>query len=187
MNINCVKFILGISTLVSYSLLGDNLLRNLQQPRVKALLDTIAYAEGTLKYGNDGYRILFGGTRFTSFERHPRTRSCLNRGGKELCTTAAGRYQIQWPTWDYFMSIRNINKQCGDLSFTPLNQDRVALQAIIDCDALKLLDREAIPFEDLFARLGRTWSSMPGAKWGYVVYTVRQLQNVFDKQLRKYV
>lgn len=174
------------------SLVGDELLRHLQKPRVKALLDTIAYAEGTLKYGNDSYRVLFGGRLFgndhaSSFDQHPRTRSCLNRRGKELCTTAAGRYQIQWPTWDYFIRIRNINKQCGDVRFTPLNQDRVALQAIIDCDGLTKLFREPIPFTELFACLGRTWSSMPGAKWDYVVYSVDELQNVFAKQLKKYV
>lgn len=173
-------------------LLGDTLLKHLQKPKVKALLDTIAYAEGTLKHGNDSYRVLFGGRLFGngsvgSFDQHPRTRSCISRKGKELCTTAAGRYQIQWPTWDYFMRIRNINKECGDMRFTPLNQDRVALQAIIDCDGLPKLFRDPIPFAELFACLGRTWSSMPGAKWNYVWYTVNELQNVFDKQLKKYV
>jgi muramidase (phage lysozyme) len=185
-------YLLSIGCGLPGHLFADSLLRNLQKPRVKALLDTIAYAEGTLKYGNDSYRVLFGGRLFgdgtnRSFDQHPRTRSCLSRRGRELCTTAAGRYQIQWPTWDYFMRIRNINKKCGDGRFTPLNQDRVALQAVIDCDGLNKLFNEPIPFTDLFACLGRTWSSMPGSKWNYVVYTVGELQNVFDTQLKKYV
>ena len=41
-------------------------------PERKALLNTIRFAEGTWKKGSDvGYRVLYGGSTFSSFAKHP--------------------------------------------------------------------------------------------------------------------
>lgn len=171
---------------------ADKLVRYVREPLVNALFDTIAYAEGTLINGartKDSYRIAFGGGLFTSFEDHPRKKTCIIRNGKEICTTGSGCYQIQRDTWDHFTRIRCVTKGCSDdTSFSPFNQDLVAMQAIIDCGALSLLFQKPIPFKDLFARLGKTWASMPGTRLvKSSVYTDKQLQRIFERQLKKYV
>ena len=53
----------------------------LKDPRVKALLDTISYAEGTS--GPEGYRTMFTGKKFDTSQgwRHPDT---VMRGGDTL-------------------------------------------------------------------------------------------------------
>lgn len=65
--------------------------------RVQAFLDTIASAEGTAS--PDGYRIQYTGTKFASFQDHPREIKCGRRYGKKLCSDAAGRYQFLSTTW----------------------------------------------------------------------------------------
>jgi muramidase (phage lysozyme) len=184
------RFFVYMMPMLSCVQAGDDLLRHLQEPRVRALLDTIAYAEGTLHA--NGYRVLFGGTTFYSFDEHPQKKTCVIRKGKKICTTAAGRYQIQYPTWDHFMNRCGINKKHGDTSFSPLNQDRVAVYIIQKHGILSLLDVYPIAFEEIFGRLGRTWSSMPGTRLGgesgpYTVYTAKQLRVIFERQLKKYV
>ena len=61
-------------------------------PQIKAFLDTISYAEGTLH--ENGYNARYPGLYFNSFQDHPRIRSCAPFKGGELCATAAGRYMI---------------------------------------------------------------------------------------------
>ncbi|MEM8723806.1 MAG: hypothetical protein AAGE84_31775 [Cyanobacteria bacterium P01_G01_bin.39] len=62
-------------------------------PRRLAILDLIAYAEGTdREIGNTkkGYNIIYSFKTFSDFSDHPRRVVCSNG----LCSSAAGRYQF---------------------------------------------------------------------------------------------
>ena len=63
-------------------------------PARRALLNTIRYAEGTWKQGQEGYRSLYGGGRFSSLERHPEIVVV-----KRYTSAAAGAYQFLPGTW----------------------------------------------------------------------------------------
>ena len=60
--------------------------RILQNPKTRALLNTISYAEGTS--GPDGYHTMFGGGKFDDLSRHP---DRVIDGGRYR-SAAAGRY-----------------------------------------------------------------------------------------------
>ncbi|MEG4107867.1 glycoside hydrolase family 104 protein [Microcoleus sp. S13_C5] len=117
--------------------------------RVKAFLDTIAAAEGTAS--PDGYRTLYTGTKFVSFQDHPREMRCGRRYGKKLCSDAAGRYQFLSTTWDRFAKKFSIS------DFSPQNQDLVAVELIREKGALE--DIEAGRLEPAVRKLAYIWPS----------------------------
>ena len=80
----------------------------LREPKVRAFLDTIAWAEGA------DYDVQFGGRRFADYSRFPST------GG------AAGRYQFLRSTYD------ELSPKLGVTDFTPRSQDLMAVQYMID-------------------------------------------------------
>lgn len=83
----------------------------------KEFLSLISRAEGTDKYGNNGYNTLFGGGQFSSYSDHPR--QYFEHNGTR--TSAAGRYQITAQSWD------DAVRALGPMDFSPENQDKVAL------------------------------------------------------------
>ena len=119
------------------------------QRRVKAFLDTIAAAEGTAS--PDGYRTQYTGTKFVSFQDHPREMRCGRRYGKKLCSDAAGRYQFLSTTWDRF------SKKFGVRDFSPENQDLMAIELIREKGALE--DIEAGRLESAVRKLAYIWPS----------------------------
>lgn len=58
-------------------------------------LDLIAFSEGasTVKGGDDGYSVLYGGGLFQGYADHPRCRVTFLIG-KPVTSTAAGRYRL---------------------------------------------------------------------------------------------
>lgn len=117
--------------------------------RVKAFLDTIAAAEGTAT--PEGYRTQYTGTKFVSFQDHPREMRCGRRYGKKLCSDAAGRYQFLSTTWDRFA------KKFGVRDFSPENQDLMAIELIREKGALE--DIEAGRLESAVRKLAYIWPS----------------------------
>jgi muramidase (phage lysozyme) len=122
----------------------------LQDPRVKALLDTISFAEGTS--GPEGYRTMFTGKLFDTTRGwlHP---DKVNTGGG-YSSTAAGRYQMLTPT--YKMAAR----ATGTTGFTPAEQD---LQAVYLLDNRKALE-PLLRGEDVGSvinMLAPEWASLP--------------------------
>ncbi len=120
-------------------------------PERRALLNTIRYAEGTWKNGEEvGYRVLFGGSLFHSFDRHPDRVMVSPR----YASAAAGAYQFMPFTWN------EITRSMGLVGFHPENQDQGALYLIQRRGALHLVDRgEMTP--ELAARLSPEWASFP--------------------------
>ena len=122
----------------------------LQDPRVKALLDTISFAEGTS--GPQGYRTMFTGKLFDTTRGwlHP---DKVNTGGG-YSSTAAGRYQMLTPT--YKMAAR----ATGTTGFSPAEQD---LQAVYLLDNRKALE-PLLRGEDVGSvinMLAPEWASLP--------------------------
>merc|ERR1712097_197691 len=99
-------------------------------PERRALLNTIRYAEGTWKDGEDkGYQIMYGGGQFQDLSRHPE-RVIVKR----YTSAAAGAYQFLPKTWA--MASRKLDL----LDFGPRNQDQAALFLIERRDALDEAD-----------------------------------------------
>lgn len=139
----------------------------------QAWLDAIAYAEGTA--APDGYRYLFGSSatnnlRFDSFATHPRiARSYTDLSGRSIITTAAGRYQINYPTFTEF----------GGGSFTPAAQDAMALAITQRCGALP--DVDAGRLQAALDKCGGRWASLPTSGAPQPHRTYAQVEAAFKR------
>lgn len=124
---------------------------------VCAFLDSIAWAEigaALLLASDDGYNVLVGSTAkkpllFSDYSRHPQA---LNHA---LNSTAAGRYQIIRGTW------MGVAGEIGLKDFSPVSQDRAAIQLIFERGALPSILSGDIA--QAFALCNREWASLPGA------------------------
>ncbi len=143
--------------------------------RVKAFLDTIAAAEGTAT--PEGYRTQYTGTKFVSFQDHPREMRCGRRYGKKLCSDAAGRYQFLSTTWDRFA------KKFGIHDFSPQNQDLVAVELIRERGALG--DVEAGRLEPAVRKLAYIWPSFRRFG-GSVESSMPKLEAMYQQNLEFY-
>ncbi len=123
---------------------------------VRAFLDTIAYAEGTAGRGDNGYNILFGGGTFASYADHPRQLiPFTDLAGRQLRSSAAGRYQFLARTWD------GLKVKLGLRDFGPANQDAAAAELIRERGALR--DVQAGRFTTAITKVRPVWASLPGA------------------------
>lgn len=126
---------------------------------VCALLDTIAYTEGTdngFQPTNDhGYDVLAGGKLFTDYTRHP---NVLVQLTPSLSSTAAGRYQILSRFWVIYQ------QQLGLPDFSPLSQDLYAIQQFRERGALPLI--QSGHFTDAVGAINTIWASLPGSPYG---------------------
>ena len=138
----------------------------------RAFLDTISYAEGT--YNPDGYRTIFGGDTFESFEDHPRVPVPFG----DTYSTAAGRYQFLEDTWDGIQSNLNLS------NFSPENQDLAAVELIKGQDAID--EVESGNFEEAIEAVNDQWASLPGSPYGQPTKSLEELQGVYEVSLRKY-
>lgn len=125
-------------------------------PNQKAFLDMIAWSEGTdnghQPTANHGYDVIVGGGQLTDYSDHPRKLVML---GRQLASTAAGRYQLLARYWDVY------KRQLSLKDFSPASQDAVALQQIKERQALP--DIEAGRAEAAIVKCSRIWASLPGA------------------------
>ncbi len=146
-------------------------------PERRALLNTIRYAEGTWANGHDvGYRILFGGSRFDSLDRHPNRVMRTAR----YASAAAGAYQFMPFTWNM------VTRALGIGDFQPESQDQAALFLVQRRGALQLADRgELTP--DLAARLAPEWASFPtlagSSFYGQPVKRFDDLRRFYEQNL----
>lgn len=129
----------------------------------RALLDTIAYAEGTRGRGKDGYNVTFGYRYFDTCDEHPNMKVCAG----SLCSTAAGRYQFLNKTYE------GLNME----NFWPQAQERGALELIkrrgVTLPAAPLT---ATQFANALDRLSYEWASLPPARYGQGKLTTEQVR-----------
>jgi muramidase (phage lysozyme) len=153
-----------------------NLASYLENPNVRAALDTIAWAEGA------DYNTNFGGKSFDTSKgwSHPRNRVGWSGGASD----AAGRYQFLSTTWD------EVAKKVGANDFSPRNQDLAALA---------LIQRRGVSLDDLAAnglnpqvlnRLAPEWASLPTLEgksyYGQPVKKTQDLLNRFSQSRDTY-
>ncbi len=139
-----------------------------------AFLDMIAHSEigaDMLAKSDDGYDVLVGSTPsrmllFTSYVDHP------NQLNKQTNSTAAGRYQLLHRYWPAYKA------QLGLPDFTPLSQDKVALQQILECHALPLVD--AGHFAAAVAACAHIWASLPGSPYGQHTNALDDLATAYE-------
>jgi muramidase (phage lysozyme) len=112
----------------------------LQDPNVRAFLNTIGYAEGA------DYNSLYGSPpkTFTDFGKYP---------GRGLPNTASGKYQILERTYD------GLARELGLTDFSPHTQDLMATHLLIENSAMPwVLNRN---FDQALANAAWQWGGLP--------------------------
>ena len=147
-------------------------------PERRALLNTIRYAEGTWKGGEDkGYRIMYGGGQFQDLSRHPE-RVVVKR----YASAAAGAYQFLPKTW------KGVAQELMLNSFEPKHQDQAALHLAERRGALDEIDRQGLTKEAM-AKLAPEWASFPTkagrSAYGQPVKSHQELASFYSSNLRE--
>ena len=132
---------------------------------MNALLDTLAWAEGTDrddKHQRSGYNVQFGHGTFDSYSDHPQ--EVISRGG--LHSSAAGRYQFMGYTHDSLQEEGYFR-----FGFGPRAQDRAALSLVQEKRGItqRMLEEaiESRDFDPVLRRLAPEWASIPDPDRGY--------------------
>lgn len=135
-----------------------------------AFLDMLAFSEGTIGRGDDGYdKLVNPGKTFASYAEHPNVSIQVAPG---LKSTAAGRYQFLSKHWQHYKA------QLALPDFGPVSQDTWAIQLIRERRALA--DVEAGRIGAAIDKCRNIWASLPGA--GY-----NQPEHSKEKLLAKFV
>ena len=145
-------------------------------PERRALLNTIRYAEGTWKDGQDkGYQIMYGGGKFQDLSRHPE-RVIVKR----YSSAAAGAYQFLPKTW------KGVAKELRLASFEPRHQDQAALHLVERRGALNEIDQQGLT-TDAMAKLAPEWASFPTkagrSAYGQPVKSHQELATFYSSNL----
>jgi len=136
---------------------------------MNAFLFTIAVSEGSIEAGSsdgNGYDAMVGSTPdklslFVPNGPHPNVTVMLTINGKQIPSTACGRYQINHPTWVWYLSANGLP---ADTPFTPENQDRCAIWLIGMRNAASLVETGKI--DDALTACARVWASFPASTAG---------------------
>lgn len=152
-------------------------------PNLTAFLSTVSHAEGTDQADNP-YAVVYGFTHtITDFSDHPAEtgewtgeiltdQQCRNAGVPPGCrSTAAGRYQINLPTWKTCKRALNLP------DFSPASQDRAAAYLIYQDGALDMINGGQ--FADAIAKCRETWASLPGNSAGQPQKTLASLTSFY--------
>jgi muramidase (phage lysozyme) len=145
-------------------------------PARRALLNTIRYAEGTWKDGQDhGYTVMYGGGMFEDLSRHPE-RTVVKR----YSSAAAGAYQFLPGTW------KGVARELKLASFEPQHQDQAALHLAKRRGALTEIDQRGLT-KAAMAKLAPEWASFPTfsghSAYGQPVKSHQELASFYSKNL----
>jgi murein DD-endopeptidase MepM/ murein hydrolase activator NlpD len=139
----------------------------------RAMLDAIAFAEGTRDQPKKGYNTMFTFKQFSGYEDHPRK---INRGGG-YSSDAAGRYQFLSTTWD------RLARKLGLKDFSPENQDKAAIELAKE----KGITQNILEKEGMSARvsrlLGTQWAAMSGSNLGQGTKSLSSIQKAYQISL----
>ncbi|WP_087686821.1 MULTISPECIES: glycoside hydrolase family 24 protein [unclassified Pandoraea] len=140
---------------------------------VCAFLDMLAWSEFTSRIAgsDDGYNVLVGGGIFPSYADHPRKSVWIKRFN--VWSTAAGRYQLLSRYFDVY------KKQLSLPDFSPVSQDKIAIQQIRERGALP--DIKAGQIESAISKCRNIWASLPGAGYGQVEHAIEPLIQQYVK------
>lgn len=142
----------------------------------RAFLAMIRACEGTA--GENGYRALFGyieargGPTFLSYAVHPNLRSSFRQtDGTVGYTTAAGAYQIIYPTWQLLQA------RLGLPDFSPPSQDAAAIELVGSRGALPDIAQGRLGAA--LAKCWPVWASLPGSTYAQPVRALEFAQNAY--------
>lgn len=124
---------------------------------IASFLDMLAESEGTEAVGDHGYNCLVGSTPrkpilFHDYSTHP---GILN---KQFNSSAAGRYQLIYPTW------RLLGKLVHKSDFSPDTQDLMCVELLREKGAIDYIEKGDIT--TAIHRIAHVWASLPGADYG---------------------
>ena len=139
-------------------------------------LDLIAFSEGTSTSPitqDQGYDIIVTGIdgrhRFDDYFRHPNRAVVVNHSG--LISTAAGRYQLLFRYWQAYQKLLNLP------DFSPVSQDKIALQQMKEQGALRYIDQGNIA--TAIMKCSNIWASFPGNLYGQHQTSIQDLLDKF--------
>jgi len=140
---------------------------------VCAFLDMLAWSEFTSRIAgsDDGYNVLVGGAIFPSYADHPRKSVWIKRFN--VWSTAAGRYQLLSRYFDVY------KKQLSLPDFSPISQDKIAIQQIRERGALH--DIKGGQIESAISKCRNIWASLPGAGYGQIEHAIEPLIQQYVK------
>lgn len=137
-----------------------------------ALLEIIAFAEGTADYGaNDGYDVMFTFRVANGCTEHPNKVNCSG----SLCSTAAGRYQFLYKTWT----------PMGYPDFEP-NHQALGAMALVKQRSVSLPSTRALTateFKTVLDKISYEWASLPPGRYGQPVRTSSELRALYCSQV----
>jgi muramidase (phage lysozyme) len=134
---------------------------------VIAFLHAIRLGEGTSD--DAGYYRIVGGGTFTDDSVHPRVKVWIER--YKVYSTAAGAYQIIWPTWS------SLCKQYNFPDFSPESQDEAAVALIAEKRAIDDLKEGRLA--EAVAKCAPIWASLPGSTAGQRTESFDAVQQVY--------
>lgn len=136
-------------------------------PKIMAFLDTIAWAEGT----GDRYDLQYTFAKFAGFTDHPRKVQCA--GG--LCSDASGRYQFLSTTWD------GQKAALGLPDFSPASQDKAAIAQLKTSGAYqKILAGDV---RGASCMVGKIWASFPCNNYDQPQKSAGSLEQIYQEKL----
>jgi len=142
-------------------------------PYQKALHDSIAWAEGTRNYSNDGYDVMFSFRLMSSCSSHPN--QCISFGS--TCSTAAGRYQFLTTTWNGAKSALQLS------SFEPESQERAGQYLVNNVRHVTVPQDRALTaaeFSNAMSKLSYEWASLPPGRYGQPTKTQSQMWSFYS-------
>ncbi len=148
-----------------------------ESPKIRAFLDTIAWAEVD-DIDAIGYQALVFNGKFTSFATHPKIKQCAPINDRTTCSTAAGRYQVMDYEWDRLAPILGLK------DFSPQSQDAIALELIREKGAIE--DIENDQFEEAACKVGTVWASFPCNNYNQNAKSMEELKEVYEQLKENY-
>ncbi len=134
---------------------------------VRAFLKAIRLGEGTSD--ERGYSRIVGGRIFNNYSEHPNIKVWIPR--YRVWSTAAGAYQIIYPTW------QGLIKQYKFSDFTPDTQDLACIALILGRGALD--DVLNGNFFEAIQKCSAEWASLPGSLSGQRVEDLNAIKAVY--------
>ncbi len=142
-----------------------------EHPNVVAFLDMLAWSEGTIGKGDDGYNdIVDPAGFFSDYSTHP---NLLVQVNAKIKSTAAGRYQLLSRYYEPY------RKQLGLSDFSPASQDKIAIQQIKERKAYQLIIAGKIT--DAISRCSNIWASLPGNTYGQRQHKLADLIRIYQR------
>ena len=142
-------------------------------PNESAFLAVIRHSEGTGRYPNP-WAVTFGGEfTITDFSDHPHALGWSGYPYRGIMETAAGAYQINYPTWLDGQKALNLP------DFSRASQDAFALW-LIDArgHALDLVNTGS--FAQVVQNCSKIWASLPGSTSGQPQAKLADLEALYS-------